>query len=758
MAKLDSLIVDLQMNTAQLRKGLDEAKGMFEEFGKKLEDIKKMGEVALELEAVKLAMEGVAKAAEFMKQGMEDAAALGNGPARELLETYEHIGLAARQLGANLMSNLAPAFNALIEYFAGGVDWGKFMIGVAAGLAEAFRAMLQPMVAVAGAIKGLVEGGNFESAMNGAATAVAKLAEHGKSFAGSLLTAAEQARVIAGLRLVQANKENARTEGLMTDQFANLTGDRRLDRSAGAMKQFTDFDDALDTWAIRMQLAAQYTEKAADADSYGSKISAEKFRIEAEGYTKSAETAMLAAEGFRTFKEKLIKDTQEINNIRFTLGEKLTGTSVSAGIRTQQYNETYNPTKGFKDFGDALAKQTQALDNQAGLMAAAEIIQKQYGAAAQGTVLALKEQADAEGRSAEAAKAAADAFFAVKDQIRTQLMSALANAGDMMLKNLGNLGTTINDVIKGAQQGGIWGALAALIADLLALMPGWKAIQNIAQGQLLQFVQQLSSGLSGIINVLHTLMGAIGTITSGVLSTLTPILVIIGNVLKNLAPILEIIGLAFQTLSPTLSMLGDIIGTVLTPIFRILAPILDVVTLSFLGVKLALEYVRLGFATFIGWIDNQFGSNNDQGIADAQQAVNDTIVQMAQIQGDLKTGDLFKGNGFAGPSALADASANASEQLGATANSANQAATAMNKMTAQLTNVPAGIKIALDRFNATTATGAAVTASGGMSAAGTMHIQNVVVQANDIVHLYKQLKKHHERARAQSGGGPPTGR
>lgn len=652
-----------------------------------------MGEAAGGLEVLKMGMEAVAKVGEFMKQGLEGAASLGNKPAQELMETLEHVGLASRQLGADLMSNLAPAFNGLISYFTRGADLGKILSTVAGFIGEAFRATVEPIVAVAGAIKGLIEGGTFESAMKGAADAAAELAKHGANFAGSLETAAEMAETLANLQKVNTEINIGRQANRMQEQYTNLTGNRRQDQFAGAMTSFPSFMDALNAWKRNMTEAAELTAQAAVEDAHKNQVGAASLRTQADQATQAADAAMLAADGWRASKEKLIVDAAAINKVQLQLADTMKGTALTSGIRTQQYSNTYDPTKGFKDFDDALARQTQALDNQAGLIAAANVIQQQAGPTAQATVDALNAQAAAESRAATAAGAAADAFFAVKDRLKDQLSSALQTLGEGLLSNLGQFGKTVSDVIKGAQQGGIWGALAAAIMDLLAQIKGWTRIQDIAQGQMKQLLQSLGSGLNSIINALHPLMGALGMLTNSVGGILNPILGVIGTILKGIAPLFATLAVSLRVLGGTLGPLLQIVGGILEPLFKLLAAVLSPLVLIFMALKVAVDYVSVAFNTFVDWVDHITGGNNQGGINDAQNQLNQDMATMSSFAQD------FANHPFDALNNLETNSANAAEALGRTADAANS-------VTQQLLNVPSGIKVAAYAYSASNGTGA----------------------------------------------------
>ncbi len=74
MAKLESLVVDLQVNTAALRKGLDEANAKLESFGKSMS---KLGSVAEFAAVGHLAKQATERLVEFVLKGSEAADAMG---------------------------------------------------------------------------------------------------------------------------------------------------------------------------------------------------------------------------------------------------------------------------------------------------------------------------------------------------------------------------------------------------------------------------------------------------------------------------------------------------------------------------------------------------------------------------------------------------------------------------------------------------------------------------------------------------------
>lgn len=368
--------------------------------------------------------------------------------------------------------------------------------------------------------------------------------------------------------------------------------------------------------------------------------------------------------------------------------------------RTRDFNNvgssdrsiTSQKIDGFADFNDALKREASALRQQEQLISSAKMMELRAtqlaasgdnsGAqAALDSAENLRLLAQQAGVTAQSAEDAANAFMQLKEA-PSQIIEALKMGADMMTKNLGQLGTVINDVAKGWQQGGIWGALIAFVMDLLSMMDGWKDIQAIANGQLKMALKDMASGLGGILGALKPVMGAVGIIANAVHGILNPILGLIGKLLAGLAPVLAMIGYLLSSLGPIIDVICNLIGSILTPILQLLGPILTVVAETFLFMKLTIEYTILALYVMIDAIEKFGGGAGDQGDIDkAKKDVLDTQQQMVDLANK-------------GLDGMANASADAAEQLGKTADAAAS-------VTQQLLNVPEGFKVALAAFTAT---------------------------------------------------------
>jgi phage-related protein len=233
-----------------------------------------------------------------------------------------------------------------------------------------------------------------------------------------------------------------------------------------------------------------------------------------------------------------------------------------------------------------------------------------------------------------------------------------------------------------------------------------------------------------------------------------------------LNPVLHALGVAFGHIGRTISSLMDVLGPIIDMVgnlFDAFSGLLDVLdpmqyVIKLIGavfklIGMAMLEVSNGIQTFVGWVlgiikdfvrsvipnsgdtvkflqDLQDKMN--QGAKDAQNKVQDMWASLGDDMNhffdptDNKDTTVTDLN-----SATGDASGNISD-LGATA---ADAATKVEKMTEQLTNVPQGFKVALARFNATAAVGPDTAAAGGALTGGAsvnITVQGSVIAEDDL--------------------------
>lgn len=281
----------------------------------------------------------------------------------------------------------------------------------------------------------------------------------------------------------------------------------------------------------------------------------------------------------------------------------------------------------------------------------------------------------------------------------SDISGALKVGGNMLVSKLGELGQVIQSGIQGFQNGGIWGALIAVILEMLSRFQRWGEIMDIANGQLATALEDMKPGLSAIVDGLKQAMGGIGIIARSIHGILNPIMKLIGHILERLAPIFALIGLVLQPIG----MLLEMIMSILDIVFKAMGPMWDLIMLIMKGIGMSI----LGSMRIIGEIWNFILETLRRLLIDL--GLESAALEVSKVAGinTEKLKEQMDHLAEVGLEGLANESAQTAEQLGKLGDTAQD-------VSEQLTNVPNGYKIAMERFNAT----AAISISGGFS--GTM--------------------------------------
>ncbi len=163
MSKLDSLVVDLAVNSAALKSGLEESKAHLRSFGASVEHISEQLRGLMELKGVEIGIEVIKGLGEFIQKGAEAAAAMGelavaagvpvesfsklafaasmsNVGAEGMAKAFKHLNSNLAEAGAGIEgpSELFKAFNINIRDATGSVKAGDVVFKE---LAEKFSQM-----------------------------------------------------------------------------------------------------------------------------------------------------------------------------------------------------------------------------------------------------------------------------------------------------------------------------------------------------------------------------------------------------------------------------------------------------------------------------------------------------------------------------------------------------------------------------------------------------------------------------------------
>lgn len=258
--------------------------------------------------------------------------------------------------------------------------------------------------------------------------------------------------------------------------------------------------------------------------------------------------------------------------------------------------------------------------------------------------------------------------------------AALAFGGNLLTSKLEEMGQVIQSAISGAQSGGVWGALLAVLLELFARFEGFQQVLDIANGQLKQLIDQLAPVFTVLIDALRPLMGAVGIISTVVLNLLAPIFKALGSALESIVPLIMAVAIALQFLQPVF----DLLGTILDLVFKGLGYVMRFVGLSILAVVGGLLEAWIGILKVVWTVLDAVGANKEE----TERLLEDAVTKSF----DLK--DAMGKLAATGMLDVANAAADASEGLGKTADSARDVSEA-------LLNVPIGIKVNELRFMAT---------------------------------------------------------
>lgn len=180
MAKLESLIVDLQLNTAELRKGLDESNAKLDLFGKRINSLAGV----IELKAIgEMAIAVSQKLGAFVLRGAETADRMGKmaqavGVSVEELSRYnyaaglsgvstETLGIAFKKLNANISDVATGSAKSVALFQALGVS-----VKDSSGNVRTAGAVMQDLAGALGKMKDGASKAKIEMALFGSKTGV----------------------------------------------------------------------------------------------------------------------------------------------------------------------------------------------------------------------------------------------------------------------------------------------------------------------------------------------------------------------------------------------------------------------------------------------------------------------------------------------------------------------------------------------------------------------------------------------------------
>ncbi len=640
--------------------------------------------------------------------------------AQEFNDSFEKITLALERVGSSVAGEVAPAFSRLTDWLLHTKEGADLLKGAVTVLSTVMKVLATVAIGV---------GAAFDVIGTALAGAAAQFIEMFKgNFAG--------AREI-GEQMTKDIKKTIATAGKLIGTTWEEAGEK-ADESAKkfkksgdtAAKGFVDGKKAADESKQAIQALEKIIigmeQKIAEAGSDGP-------FAELEARLESGDIADLLKKmgaGADETKEKIralgmalheVLRAKANAEIDFQANLSNAGTDYQASRMKQDHVAPGTSarvtaaakTKGTADFDDAIDKWAIATRRAANKQAEAE---------------KMKGEADVEGYrnavvAAEAARLSADLAmeaaegwqeleqidFEASQATLQGIINGLSAIGSQFSSKLGDLGKVIDAAVSGAQSGGVWGAIIAVIIELLSRFERFSEIMDIANGVVAYALEGLASGLGSLIDGLKPLFGALNVLDTSAFEILTPILELIGKLFENIAPLLVVVGDALGMVATTLQPLFQIIGAVIDSLM-ILNPVLGLISLAMLGLKIVFAGVNLGLNMFVDDLLKIFGGNNRSGVEKAEKDVADAIKEAEKAAAD------FAKDPFGALGDRADDAAENLEEMGKqTEESTKKTTDALDRLTRQFTNLPNGFKVAGRIFNATDPVGGGSGGGGGGS-------------------------------------------
>ena len=331
----------------------------------------------------------------------------------------------------------------------------------------------------------------------------------------------------------------------------------------------------------------------------------------------------------------------------------------------------------------------------------------------------------------------------------TDIAGAAHQAAGTIMSRMGEVGGVINSVVQGFQSGGVWGAIIALIAEVITRLEGFAQVvewlnatfkQTI--GNISKHTQGLFDGISKVAESIHkvagALEGALGSVLKPIFDLVGQVLGSIASLFEPLVPVLEALGEVLKPIGALFQVIGLALDA-LKPVLIIVGTVLKVVALVVMGIMYAMASVWNGILTFIYNLLTHIDPN-----AAKELSGSGIFANTAKMKEDMDKLALSIAEPFMGPAQQLEVAG-----TGAAAGM-NAAADAANQFAESLSNVPTGYKVAAARFAATQAVGSGWDVF--QSPKAPIVIENLTIQADDPKGFLEKLKVYEARSSFRQRG------
>ncbi len=745
MAKLSSLIVDIQANTASLKSGLEQANGYLSKFSQQASKAANAVAGLFVLDKVK---DAGMQLAGFVKHGAEVADQMGKmaqsaGVPVEAMSklayaasfseiSTEELGASMTKLSKNMKeatlggNDQAAVFKALGISVKDSSGHLKTVDVMMAELSNKFAGMQDGTAKSALAMEVFGKSGaNMIPLLNGGAEGLKRLGEEAAA-SGNVIT--EQAAASAEVFNDSLTRMEKSSEGLAIQLAAQLTP------AMGAIS--TSFSDGVTT-AGALQTAVKalafvfkvVVEVASDVALTLKFIAMSVIALfQAQGHAMKGEFDKAgedmrrlglhikwASEDAAEFSKKLWADTNPIAD----MGKREEG---AAKKSADGILNTYNGLKKKKEQdAEAEKRRQKAFEASKYFMENTDINSLVLKAPKHNFGSRMSDGGGVSnsnrGNTGQLSTGGSGSWGAIFDA-QQRLANASANAAKMISIELlpafgglsdaiaavgGPVATAATDVLGSAGVGASAGPMGAIIGVLVSLLGKSEGFQGVIE-MVGAIVGKVSDGLGTVLVPLQRLLASLMPLADAVGQWIAPIGNVVNTVVNMLIPPLTVLGLLFQAMAPAFGILVTTLSLSIIPIITGILPALEFLFESFRMLGIGVLYLTKGFAGF--WNGAlSFISGILKTLANMKIDIGVAVIAPFAVLGDLAKGMDTAQVNISGLNGQIDTLKNMTwEQAQAAADAAKAQVLntqAVDKATASMTNVPSGWKAAMAVFNAT---------------------------------------------------------
>lgn len=617
---LASLLVDLSVNTAGLRAGLDSARttvaGFAQSVTKAFDGVEQMGK-------------SIKRAANEVAQAGLGLAAVAGGAVALAATVDKNIAAEVKNLKASFVDLAVPVAQMVVPAMRDFAEAVRTCADFVASLSPETKSMIATFLQVAAVVGGV-------------ALVISKVAAAIAALAGVIgaITAGPILALVAGLAAVAAAavflhkvwRENwGNVQGVVKDVIAAMAGYWQAFANfvSGVMgKLWRSVVSGIEVVAKAVLAVLEFTGQvgAQQAQAVRDAISAAANLARENGGVLVAEGIKFAEETASTMKNGLI------DAIRAMVAEgKIIFKDLKAALGFDDLLKSGAAAR--HDLGKPadLAPDTAQRFIMGGRDAALDL---GLEAKAVGDELANIGAMFAQGGQAAAAEVVVAA---------TTFKNAVIAGAQTVVSKLGDVGQIINSAVQGFTTAGPWGAIIAVLAELLGRLEVFTKFSDMLNAKLFKSLSELNEAIAPLFQMLHQLSEMLNPVRAIIHMVIRFVLDLLGPVFKILGGIFDALGKVLVPIVTALGSLFDAISAIVDALVN-MGPVMESIRVTFKIIGAAISFASLGVMRMVSDVLGviiTFAKAVGMNVTDLQKTHADIIVKAGKMVDDLKKFDLF---------------------------------------------------------------------------------------------------------------------